>query len=119
MFKMPVLVVIESLKAAKDEKSNNYADFLFTGGSISIPIDRAVFDQLKPLEGSEVTALFQMKPFQAQGPLLRQLRGVIQPLQILDMILVVSGQLLGNGLPIRLESHLGQRCSLPTAKIIH
>ena len=64
MFKMPVLVVIESLKAAKDEKSNNYADFLFTGGSISIPIDRAAFDQLKPLEGSEVTALFQMKPFQ-------------------------------------------------------
>lgn len=64
MFKMPVLVVIESLKAAKDEKSNNYADFLFTGGSISIPIDRAVFNQLTPLEGSEVTALFQMKPFQ-------------------------------------------------------
>ena len=64
MFRMPVLVVIESVKAAKDEKSHNYADFLFTGGSISIPVDRAALEQLKPLEGSEVTALFQMKPFQ-------------------------------------------------------
>lgn len=64
MVKLPILVVIESVKAAKDEKSNNYADFLFTGGSISIPVDRAAFDQLKPLEGSEVLAMFQAKPLQ-------------------------------------------------------
>ncbi|WP_288591570.1 hypothetical protein [uncultured Victivallis sp.] len=62
MLKMTIPVSVVSVKAAKDVKSSNYADFLFVGGSISIPVDQAAFDTLKPLEGSEVLASFQMKP---------------------------------------------------------
>ena len=62
MFKMPIPVIVESVKAAKDEKSNNYADCLFTGGSISIPVDRVAYEQLKALEGSDAKILFQVKP---------------------------------------------------------
>lgn len=64
MSEIAIPVIVESVKAAKDEKSNNYADFLFTGGSISIPVDRQAFDLLKPLEGSEVMAAFRVKPMQ-------------------------------------------------------
>lgn len=64
MLKIPIPVVVESVKLARDEKSNNYADFLFTGGSISIPVDGVAYEQLKKLEGSEVTILFHAKPIQ-------------------------------------------------------
>ena len=84
MFKMPIPVVVESVKAAKDEKSNNYADFLFTGGSISIPVDRAAYEQLKPLEGSDVTILFQVKPL----PVIRFGRSVtvFEPTKFLQVV---------------------------------
>lgn len=62
MLKMQIPVTVLSVKAAKDEKSNNYVDLLFTGGSISIAVDSAIFTIIKPLEGCEVFATFLMKP---------------------------------------------------------
>lgn len=64
MLKISVPVSLVSVKAAKDAKSNNYADFLFIGGSISVPVDQGVFDLLKPKEGAELLASFQVRPVQ-------------------------------------------------------
>ena len=84
MLKIPIPVVVESVKLARDEKSNNYADFLFTGGSISIPVDGVAYEQLKKLEGSEVTILFQIKPF----PVVRFGRSVtvFEPVKFLQVV---------------------------------
>lgn len=84
MLKMEIPVTVQSVKTAKDEKSNNYADFLFVGGLISIPIDRTLLERLKPLEGSEVKGVFQMKP----APVVRFGRAVsiFEPMKLIEIV---------------------------------
>ncbi len=54
--------VLTSLKAAKDAKSNNYADFIFMGGSVSLPVDAAMFERLKEFEGKQIQCLLECRP---------------------------------------------------------
>lgn len=83
MFKMSIPVVLVSVRAAKDSKSNNYASFIFTGGSADLAIDSAAFGQLKDSEGLELVAVFQMRPV----PMVRFGRSitVFEPIKFLGM----------------------------------
>jgi len=60
MLKMPVPVFVDSVREGKDKSF--YADFMFLGGSISVSVDRAAAENLKPLIGKEVVAVFEMRP---------------------------------------------------------
>ncbi len=64
MLKMQIPVVVSSVKVAKDATSKNYADFLFTGGSISVAVEDTHFQSLKSKEGLEILALFELRPVQ-------------------------------------------------------
>lgn len=55
-------VVVQSVKVAKDENHNNYGNFLFTGGALSVPVDPGTIAALKEIQGSEIIAVFEMKP---------------------------------------------------------
>lgn len=55
-------VLVQSLKVAKDENHHNYGNFLFTGGALSVPVDSENIVTLKEFQGSEIVAIFEMKP---------------------------------------------------------
>lgn len=55
-------VLVQSVKVAKDENHNNYGNFLFTGGALSVSVDSDYIATLKDIQGSEIVALFEMKP---------------------------------------------------------
>lgn len=61
MITMGVSVVVSALKVAKDSKSNNYVDFLCWGGSVSIPVNNEQFASIKPFDGLEAIAVFEMR----------------------------------------------------------
>ena len=60
MLKMPVPVFVDSVREGKDKSF--YADFMFLGGSISVSVDRAAVETLKPFVGKNAVVVFEMRP---------------------------------------------------------
>lgn len=58
---MCISVLVSAIKSAKDSKSNTYVDFLYWGGSVSVPVDKEQLEKIKPFVGLEALAVFEMR----------------------------------------------------------
>ena len=64
MFKMEIPVVIQSVRAKKDDKTASYVDFAFTGGVSNLEVsDEKLLKQLP--EGELIVGVFQMNSRQS------------------------------------------------------
>lgn len=59
MFKLPLPVTLESLRKGKD--GTFYADFVFVGGAVGVPVDAAIAERLKPMQGQSLNATFKVR----------------------------------------------------------
>ena len=72
MIKITIQSVVSRVREGRENKENKvgsekntyYADFLFLGGSLSVAIDSDQFNQLLPLLGQELVAVFRVNPRQ-------------------------------------------------------